>query len=134
MSGLMHRIAVHCSFLAGLRFANLDSKALQAVFEILQQHFPECLSELWFLNAPFIFWGLWKIVSPFINPATKEKIVFVNKSQQASRLHSSISEEVICSDLVCYMAEQPSCKNLKYPNPSSSKPWRNGGHRQQSID
>ena len=36
---------------------NLDVKALRAIFELLQGHYPERLSELWFLNAPWIFWG-----------------------------------------------------------------------------
>ncbi len=39
-------------------------KALQAVFELLQAHYPERLAALWFLNAPFIFWGVWRLVSP----------------------------------------------------------------------
>ena len=37
-------------------------KALQAVFELLQSHYPERLHALWFLNAPFIFWGVWRLV------------------------------------------------------------------------
>ena len=49
---------------AGLRTRNLDVKALQAVFELLQSHYPERLAALWFLNAPFIFWGVWRLVSP----------------------------------------------------------------------
>ena len=46
----------------GLRTRNLDVKALQAVFELLQSHYPERLHALWFLNAPFIFWGVWRMV------------------------------------------------------------------------
>jgi len=46
----------------GLRSRNLDVKALQAVFELLQSHYPERLHGLYFLNAPFIFWGVWKLV------------------------------------------------------------------------
>lgn len=49
---------------AGLRTRNLDVKALQAIFELLQSHYPERLCALWFLNAPFIFWGVWRLVSP----------------------------------------------------------------------
>jgi hypothetical protein len=48
---------------AGLRTRNLDVKALQAIFELLQSHYPERLSALWFLNAPFIFWGVWRLVT-----------------------------------------------------------------------
>jgi hypothetical protein len=48
---------------AGLRTRNLDVKALQAIFELLQSHYPERLCALWFLNAPLIFWGVWRLVS-----------------------------------------------------------------------
>ena len=47
-----------------MRTRNLDVKALQAVFELLQSHYPERLHALWFLNAPFIFWGVWRMVKP----------------------------------------------------------------------
>ncbi len=47
---------------AGLRTRNLDVKALQAIFELLQAHYPERLAALWFLNAPFLFWGIWRLV------------------------------------------------------------------------
>lgn len=47
---------------AGLRTRNLDVKALQAIFELLQSHYPERLNALWFLNAPLIFWGVWRLV------------------------------------------------------------------------
>ena len=57
---------------AGLRTRNLDVKALQAVFELLQSHYPERLHALWFLNAPFIFWGVWRMVSfPFQKAASE---------------------------------------------------------------
>ena len=46
----------------GLRTRNLDVKVLQAIFELLQSHYPERLAALWFLNAPFIFWGVWRLV------------------------------------------------------------------------
>ena len=32
------------------------------MFELLQSHYPERLHALWFLNAPFIFWGVWRMV------------------------------------------------------------------------
>jgi CRAL/TRIO domain len=62
---------------------------------MLQGHFPERLSQLWFLNAPFIFWGLWRIVSPFIEVATREKIVFLSGTERAARLQEAIPPEVI---------------------------------------
>lgn len=74
---------------------NLDVGALQAVFEVLQQHYPERLGELWFLNAPFIFWGLWRVVSPFIQQATKDKIKFVTNKEKVQLLRQHIPDEVL---------------------------------------
>lgn len=73
---------------------NLDVGALQAVFEVLQQHYPERLGELWFLNAPFIFWGLWRVVSPFIQQATKEKIKFLSGRDRERMLQQYIPQDV----------------------------------------
>jgi CRAL/TRIO domain len=61
---------------------------------LLQGQFPERLSQLWFLNAPFIFWGLWRIVSPFIEVATREKIVFLTGAERAACLQEAIPPEV----------------------------------------
>ncbi len=66
----------------------------QFLRRVLQGHFPERLSQLWFLNAPFIFWGLWRIVSPFIEPATRDKIVFLSGVERTSRLAAAIPPEV----------------------------------------
>lgn len=79
---------------------NLDVKALQGVFSLLQGHFPERLSQLWFLDAPFIFYGLWRCVSPFIEPATRAKIVFLSKGQRAARLQEVMSAEVRAPHMV----------------------------------
>jgi hypothetical protein len=51
---------------------------LKNIFALLQQHYVEHLDRLFMVNASTIFWGLWKIVSPFIDPVTRAKIVFVD--------------------------------------------------------
>lgn len=62
--------AAHCCpvTVAGLQIKNLDASALRASFAMLEQHFPERILDIWMLEAPTIFWGLWKLVSPFIDP------------------------------------------------------------------
>ena len=73
---------------------NLDVGALTSVFELLQQHYPERLSQLWFLNAPWIFWGLWKVVKPFIHEATRQKIVFLSGPEKQRMLDEHIPAHV----------------------------------------
>lgn len=46
---------------AGLSVRELDSRALREIFDVLQRHYPERLARLFFLNAPFVFWGVWQV-------------------------------------------------------------------------
>ena len=61
---------------------------------LLQNQYPERLAQLWFLNAPGIFWGLWKMVSPFIDAGTREKISFVKGEAALADLKKIIPLEV----------------------------------------
>lgn len=85
--------------LTGLKLKNLDAKWLSAIFDLLQSHYPERLAALWFLNAPFIFWGAWRVISPFINPTTRGKIRFVSTTGNCSCLQQTAPLDILPS---CY--------------------------------
>jgi len=38
------------------------------------------------VGAPTIFWGLWRVVSPFIDSETRKKVVFVGAGATATLL------------------------------------------------
>jgi hypothetical protein len=40
--------------------------------------YPESLGVALIINAPFIFWACWKIVSSWIDPLTAKKIIFTS--------------------------------------------------------
>jgi CRAL/TRIO domain len=44
--------------------------------EIMQRHYPERCERFYLTNPPFIFKAFWAAVKPFIDPHTKQKIVF----------------------------------------------------------
>lgn len=44
--------------------------------DLLQKHYPERLFRAYICNPPWIFDGFWKVIQPFIDPVTKEKIQF----------------------------------------------------------
>ncbi|KAI1328770.1 cral trio domain-containing protein [Xylariaceae sp. FL0255] len=46
------------------------------VLNILQMHYPERLGRALIINVPWVVWGFFKLITPFIDPVTKEKIKF----------------------------------------------------------
>mmetsp|Transcript_20515 Transcript_20515/g.47451 ORF Transcript_20515/g.47451 Transcript_20515/m.47451 type:complete len:184 (-) Transcript_20515:291-842(-) len=44
--------------------------------DILQKHYPERMYRAYVLNPPMVFRTFWTIIRPFLDPVTKEKIVF----------------------------------------------------------
>lgn len=45
-------------------------------------------------DAPTMFWAVWQIVSPFIDPATKEKVTFVSSSSAVQEFQEAIDPSV----------------------------------------
>ncbi|KAL4162237.1 hypothetical protein PRNP1_002784 [Phytophthora ramorum] len=53
---------------------------LKPIFDVGQLYYPETLHCLYIVNAPFIFYSAWKVISSIIQPETREKIqVFKDK-------------------------------------------------------
>lgn len=61
----------------GVGYSNLDTGMLRQVFVVLQSYYPERMDTLWFYDAPTMFWSVWKLVTPFIDPVTRAKVKFV---------------------------------------------------------
>uniref|UniRef100_K3WSE6 CRAL-TRIO domain-containing protein n=1 Tax=Globisporangium ultimum (strain ATCC 200006 / CBS 805.95 / DAOM BR144) TaxID=431595 RepID=K3WSE6_GLOUD len=47
---------------------------LKPIFDIGQMYYPETLHRLYLINAPFVFYGAWKMIASLIDPETREKI------------------------------------------------------------
>jgi uncharacterized protein YndB with AHSA1/START domain len=79
---------------------NISVEFLESMFAIFQGHYPECLHKLYFLNAPFLFWAIWRCASTFVAAGTREKIEFVsvrasyNSPSVASKIEKSILPDV----------------------------------------
>lgn len=64
--------------LRGASMDNMDVAGLKQIFGLLQSHFPERLGRMVFLDPPVIFWGVWRVVSPFVDPVTRAKVVMAS--------------------------------------------------------
>lgn len=83
-------------------YANLDAAVLRVAFAVLQNYYPERMHAVWFYDAPTIFWGTWKLVSPFLDPATRQKVHFVySTDNSAAKLWEEFDRCVDCSCVQC---------------------------------
>lgn len=56
---------------------------------------PHPLHSLFFLNAPLLFWGVWRLVCPFLHAATKRKVHFVSGGNERQALLDRMGPEVL---------------------------------------
>lgn len=62
---------------------------------MLQRHYPERLRCLYFLRAPLLFWGVWRLLASFVDPVTREKIQFVGSGEAGRQaLLRAVPEQV----------------------------------------
>lgn len=59
--------------------------------DILQKHYPERLHRAYVLNPPMVFKTFWAIVRPFVDPSTKQKIIFCTGKHGMESLHAAVS-------------------------------------------
>ena len=87
--------------------------------DVLQNHYPERLHRFYALNVPMIFSAFWRAISPFIDPVTREKIVFLPTAPEAARakLEESFDlaqlEEALGGDRLCVGARRLLCKGWR---------------------
>ncbi|KAH8908380.1 CRAL/TRIO domain-containing protein [Coniochaeta sp. PMI_546] len=52
------------------------------VLHMLQTHYPERLGKALIINVPWVVWGFFKLITPFIDPLTREKLKFNEDMRQ----------------------------------------------------
>lgn len=52
------------------------------VLNILQTHYPERMGRALIINVPWVVWGFFKLIMPFIDPLTREKLKFNEKVRE----------------------------------------------------
>jgi hypothetical protein len=68
-----------CIFdLSGIGLSNVDMQAVKRIIFLLTNMYPERLGRCYLLEAPTLFSGCWKLISPMLKPNTTRKIQFVD--------------------------------------------------------
>lgn len=78
-------------------YSSKNSPPLKVSIEtlkIFQQHFPERAKRIIILDAPTAFNFVWHTVSPFMDPVTRAKVVFVSRSAGEDALKEQVGNIV----------------------------------------
>lgn len=65
---------------------NMDWSAILYIVKCLEAYFPESLHTLIIYKAPWVFSGIWKILSPMLDPVVRSKVVFMSKPSECEHL------------------------------------------------
>lgn len=83
-TGVDGRVTHTCSILdlkdVKLSQANAAYKFVKPAAEMAQNNYPEMLGNMFIINAPFLFTGIWAIIKMWIDDKTREKIHILGSS------------------------------------------------------
>ncbi|KAJ2006074.1 phosphatidylinositol transfer protein csr1 [Coemansia thaxteri] len=68
--------------MTGFTRENIDLDLVRTLISLLSSYFPETLGIMILHVNSWVFTGLWAIISPFIDPVVKSKIVMVRSAQE----------------------------------------------------
>jgi hypothetical protein len=61
--------------------------------EILQKHYPERMKHAYLLHPPLVFRAFWALIKAFVDPVTKEKIVFCSGPDGTTKLTDNVTRK-----------------------------------------
>ncbi|CAO3565329.1 unnamed protein product [Mortierella alpina] len=67
--------------LTGFSLSNVDFSLVRYLLQIFEAHYPEHLGLVYIHGMPFFFWGVWKVIEPWLDPVVASKIRFTKKDQ-----------------------------------------------------
>ncbi|KJE93423.1 hypothetical protein CAOG_04216 [Capsaspora owczarzaki ATCC 30864] len=60
---------------------NMDFDFVKFLIAAFEKYYPETLGVLLLLNAPFVFWGCWRMISPWLDKNVADKVKFVTTAE-----------------------------------------------------
>jgi hypothetical protein len=88
-------------FLDMTHYSSASSPPLSVTMDtlhILSHHYPERLAVCFIVDAPWVFRFLWNLISPLLDPVTKEKIRFITTEKKAGAENWRLFEDVVERD------------------------------------
>lgn len=79
---------------------NYDTTGLIQVFAVLIKAFPERVHRIYMYHGPKLLDILWKVVKPFVDPVSREKVVFLNGTEGKDVLYDAIGHDFVPEDLL----------------------------------
>ncbi|KAG0205899.1 hypothetical protein BGX33_007695 [Mortierella sp. NVP41] len=68
--------------LTNFGLGNMDYNLVQFLVKCFEAYYPESLGAILVHNAPLVFWGVWKVIEPWLDPVVASKIKFTYKNQE----------------------------------------------------
>ena len=82
---------------------NMDWNCILFIVKCLEAYYPESLGIMYIHNAPWIFSGIWRILSPLLDPVVRSKIAF---TKTAKDVEDRIPAERLIADLGGNVAQE----------------------------
>ncbi|KAF9920256.1 hypothetical protein FBU30_009959 [Linnemannia zychae] len=68
--------------MTGFGLANMDYGFVKFLVQCFEAYYPESLGVLIIHKAPLVFWGVWKIIEPWLDPVVASKIRFTRADKE----------------------------------------------------
>ncbi|KAF9548901.1 hypothetical protein EC957_005253 [Mortierella hygrophila] len=87
----VEKLCIIIDFAGSSMTKNPGVAVAREIINVLGNHYPERLGKGYIIHAPWFFFPFFKLISPFIDPVTKEKINFVDMKKQKPKPKTIIS-------------------------------------------
>ena len=78
----------------GFSYGDMNPAMAKQFVDLSAVHYPERLGAYLVIDAPYIFEGLWKLVKPWLDPVTVEKIMFIPYDVSKGESKSSLVQKM----------------------------------------
>ncbi|KAF9900044.1 hypothetical protein EC991_007960 [Linnemannia zychae] len=72
--------------MTGFGLANMDYNFVKFLVQCFEAYYPESLGILIIHKAPLVFWGVWKIIEPWLDPVVASKIRFTRGDKELTEI------------------------------------------------